>query len=112
MGSAFTAGDYKWPPNSEERKALIAKINKQISHLTDQRTLTAQEKIGERDRTALYVCFSLQISRTLLSTKSRQHRMEASSRALVLPRRGFFSCAATVQKKSPGLGHGRDSGVV
>ena len=55
MGSAFTAGDYKWPPNSEERKALIAKINKQISHLTDQRTLTAQEKIGERDRTALYV---------------------------------------------------------
>ena len=47
-------GDYKWPPNSEERKALIAKINKQISHLTDQRTLTAQEKIGERDRTALY----------------------------------------------------------
>jgi hypothetical protein len=52
--SDFTAGDYKWPPNSEERKALIAKINKQISHLTDQRTLTAQEKIGERDRTALY----------------------------------------------------------
>ena len=25
--SDFTAGDYKWPPNSEERKALIAKIN-------------------------------------------------------------------------------------
>jgi hypothetical protein len=44
--------------------------------------------------------------------KSRQHRMEASSRALVLPRRGFFSCVATVQKKSPGLGHGWDSGVV
>jgi hypothetical protein len=52
--SDFTVGDYKWPPNSEERKALIAKINKQISHLTDQQTLTAQEKIGERDRTALY----------------------------------------------------------
>ena len=28
--SDFTAGDYKWPPNSEERKALIAKINNQI----------------------------------------------------------------------------------
>ena len=52
--SDFTVGDYKLPPNSEERKALIAKINKQISHLTDQRTLTAQQKIGERDRTALY----------------------------------------------------------
>jgi hypothetical protein len=52
--SDFTVGDYKWPQNTEERKELIAKINKQISHLTDHRTLTAQEKIGERDRTALY----------------------------------------------------------
>ena len=52
--SDFTLGDYKWPSNSDERKALITKINKQISHLTDQRTLVAQEKIGDRDRTALY----------------------------------------------------------
>jgi hypothetical protein len=48
--SDFTLGDYNWPPNSEGRKALISKINRQISH-PDQ---FAQEKIGERDRTALY----------------------------------------------------------
>ena len=111
MGSAFTAGDYKWPPNSEERKALIAKINKQISHLTDQRTLTAQEKIGERDRTALYVLLVADFKNF-----TQYQELAASNGSLKqspgLPRRGFFSCAATVQKKSPGLGHGRDSGVV
>jgi hypothetical protein len=52
--SDFTLGDYKWPSNSEERRALITKINKQISHLTDERTLVEQEKIGDQDRTALY----------------------------------------------------------
>ena len=52
--SDFTLGDYKWPSNSEERRALITKINKQISHLTDERTLVEQEKIGDQDRMALY----------------------------------------------------------
>jgi hypothetical protein len=52
--SDFTLGDYQSRSNTEERKALIAKINKQISHPTDQRTLTPQEKIAESDRTVLY----------------------------------------------------------
>jgi hypothetical protein len=52
--SDFTLGDYKWRSNSEERRALITKINKQISHLTDERTLVEQEKIGDQDRMALY----------------------------------------------------------
>jgi len=52
--SDFTLVDYKWPSNNEQRKALIGKVNEQISHLTDQLTLTAHEKIGERDRMVLY----------------------------------------------------------
>jgi hypothetical protein len=52
--SDFTLGDYKWPPDSDKRRALITTINKQIPHLNDQRTLVAQEKIGEQDRTAVY----------------------------------------------------------
>jgi hypothetical protein len=42
------------PRTLKERRALITKINKQISHLTDERTLVEQEKIGDQDRTALY----------------------------------------------------------
>jgi hypothetical protein len=54
--SDFTLGDYKWPSDSDKRKVLITKINKQIPHLNDQRALglVAQEKIGEQDRTAVY----------------------------------------------------------
>jgi len=52
--SSFTRGDYKWPATSEKRKALITKINKRISHLTQQRTLVAKEEITDQDMTALY----------------------------------------------------------
>jgi hypothetical protein len=52
--SDFTLGDYKWPSDSDKRRALITTINKQLPHLNDQRTLVAQEKIGEQDRTAVY----------------------------------------------------------
>src|SRR5262249_42705121 len=51
--SDFTLGDYKWPSDSDKRKALITAINKQIPHLYDQRTLVAQQKIGDKDRTAI-----------------------------------------------------------
>jgi len=42
-------------------------INKQIPHLNDQRTLVAQEKIGEQDERQYTSC-SLQTSKTLRIT--------------------------------------------
>jgi hypothetical protein len=41
-------------PNDKERKNLISRINKQISHLTEQRTSVAEEKVGPADRAKLY----------------------------------------------------------
>jgi hypothetical protein len=41
-------------PNDKERKNLISRINKQISHLTEQRTSVAEKKVGPADRAKLY----------------------------------------------------------
>jgi hypothetical protein len=51
---AFADGEYKPLPSDKERKHLLAKINKQIAHLTEQRTSVAAEKIGDRDRLMLH----------------------------------------------------------
>src|SRR4029077_15553919 len=50
----FADSRYKPRPNDKERKNLISKINKQISHLTEQRTSVAEEKIGAAERARLY----------------------------------------------------------
>ncbi|MGA8690412.1 MAG: hypothetical protein ACLQF1_06375 [Methyloceanibacter sp.] len=50
----FADGKYKPLPRDKERKDLIAKINKQIAHLTEQRTSVAAEKIGPADRARLH----------------------------------------------------------
>jgi hypothetical protein len=44
--TTYTDSRYKPRPNDKERKNLISKINKQISHLTEQRTSVAEEKCG------------------------------------------------------------------
>ena len=46
--------DIKRPPNPEDRRALFQRINKQISHLTTERTSVADEKIGPADREEMY----------------------------------------------------------
>jgi hypothetical protein len=51
----FADSRYEPRPNDKERKNLISKINKQISHLTEQRTSVAEEKIDAGDRARLYV---------------------------------------------------------
>ena len=40
--NTFADSRYKSRPNDQERKTLISKINKQISHLTEQRTSVAE----------------------------------------------------------------------
>jgi hypothetical protein len=52
--NTFTDSRYKPRPNDQERKTLIGKINRQISHLTEQRTSVVEEKIGSADRARLY----------------------------------------------------------
>lgn len=50
----FADGQYKPRPNDPEPKSLISKVNKQISHLTEQRTSVAEEQIGSTDCVRLY----------------------------------------------------------
>ena len=52
--STFASSEYRRPENSPDRQALFKKINKQISHLTTERTSVAGEKIGTRDREEMY----------------------------------------------------------
>ena len=54
QAKTFADSRYKPRPNDKERKNLISKINKQISHLTEQRTSVAEEKISTPDRARLY----------------------------------------------------------
>ena len=51
--ATFADSDYKPCPNDKERKDLISKIRKQVSHLTEQRT-SVEEKFGPADRAKLY----------------------------------------------------------
>ena len=48
--NTFADNNFKPRPIDQERKTLIAKINRQISHLTEQRTSEEEEKIGSADR--------------------------------------------------------------
>jgi polyphosphate kinase len=50
----FADSRYKPRPNDKERKDIMRKINKQISHLTEQRTSVVEEKFGPADRAKLY----------------------------------------------------------
>ena len=50
----FADGEYAPLTNDKERKDLVRKINKQISHLTEQRTSEIKEKIGTADRAKLF----------------------------------------------------------
>lgn len=52
--SEFAASDYRKPENSDDRRALFDRINKQISHLSRERTSAPQEKIGPADREEMY----------------------------------------------------------
>jgi hypothetical protein len=52
--ATFADNRYKPRPSDKERKALISKINRQISHLTEQRTSVGEEKISSADRARLY----------------------------------------------------------
>jgi hypothetical protein len=52
--SDFAIGDYKKPENPHDRKLLFDKINKQIAHLTKDRTSKPDEKIGTADRDEMY----------------------------------------------------------
>jgi len=54
--SGFTTSAYKPPDNDQVRRSIFAKINKQISHLTEARTTVANEKIGDLEREQMY-CF-------------------------------------------------------
>lgn len=52
--STFATPDYRRPENPADRQALFKKINKQISHLTTDRTSVVDEKIGTADRDEMY----------------------------------------------------------
>jgi hypothetical protein len=52
--STFATETYQRPEPSKIRQAIFAKINKQISHLTEARTTVAQEKIGPLEREQMY----------------------------------------------------------
>ena len=52
--SDFATDDYVVPKASNERKVLFKKINKQISHLTNERTSEQEDKIGDPDREQMY----------------------------------------------------------
>ncbi|HET9935944.1 MAG TPA: hypothetical protein VFQ29_05750 [Methyloceanibacter sp.] len=52
--SSFATADYGRPMNSADRQTLFKKINKQISHLTIERTSVPEEKIGSADREQMY----------------------------------------------------------
>ena len=54
MAETFAASEYTPLMSDRERKDLVRKINKQISHLTEQRTSEAEEKIGTADRAKLF----------------------------------------------------------
>ena len=52
--SAFATNEYRRPENPADRQALFKKINKQVSHLTTERTSLVEEKIGTGDREEMY----------------------------------------------------------
>src|SRR5215471_16068857 len=52
--ATFADNRYKPRPSDKERKALISKFNRQISHLTEQRTSVGEQKISSADRARLY----------------------------------------------------------
>jgi hypothetical protein len=53
--SSFATPDYRRPCNPNDRRELFAKINKQIAHLTEARTTVEDDKIGNKERDAMYV---------------------------------------------------------
>ena len=52
--SDFATSEYNKPENPHDRRLLFDKINKQISHLTKDRTSKPHEKIGTADREEMY----------------------------------------------------------
>jgi len=52
--SDFAISEYKKPENTDDRRLLFDKINKQISHLTKDRTSKPRQKIGTADREEMY----------------------------------------------------------
>jgi hypothetical protein len=52
--SSFATGDYQPLDSPDDRRALFGKINKQISHLTTERTSIPEQKIGNSDREEMY----------------------------------------------------------
>ena len=53
MAETLAASEYTPLMSDRERKDLVRKINKQISHLTEQCTSEAEEMIGTADREAV-----------------------------------------------------------
>lgn len=53
--SSFVDAGYKRPRSTKRRKALFSKINKQIAHLTKNRTSVARHKIGEKQMLDMFV---------------------------------------------------------
>jgi hypothetical protein len=52
--TSFADDNYQPPLVTEVRQALFSKINKQISHLTEDRTSSAEDKIGDLQREQMY----------------------------------------------------------
>ena len=52
--SSFTDDGYKLPRRTKKRRALFIKIDKQIAHLTKQRTAMARRKIGDPQRELMF----------------------------------------------------------
>jgi hypothetical protein len=52
--SSFATTRYAVPENTAERRSIFAKINKQISHLTEARTTVEKDMIGAQERDAMY----------------------------------------------------------
>ena len=52
--SDFATSDYRRPENHEDRRALFQKINKQVHHMTTERTSVPEDKIGPADREEMY----------------------------------------------------------
>jgi hypothetical protein len=72
--SSFADSNYKRPRTTKRRRALFAKINKQISHLTNKRTSAARYKIDDKQREAMFTLLYADLKRFDLHLKPKLRR--------------------------------------
>jgi hypothetical protein len=72
--SSFADGNYKRPRRTKRRRALFAKINKRIAHLTNKRTSVARHKIGDRQREEMFALLYVDLKKFDLYLRAQLRR--------------------------------------